>query len=323
MVENDIAEEMTSDDSMLTIRTDETLRELDEHGTPGFPFVYYLDDLDRYAGRREEWHWHIEFEWCVAERGEVDCLIDSDRIRLREGDGIFIGSRVIHGFESAAPAIMPNVLFPPSFLFQEGTDIYTESMLPVLNSGITSAVMRRDDAAAGGVLDALRGVYRLVRSGGGKLDLFLSCGILWREFLTFLGTAGDGKLTRRVSGHDMLTSSRMRTMLGYISENYSEKTDLSMIAASAGISKSEALRCFNESIGVTPVRYLNDYRLSRAKDLLTSTEDTVTSVAMSVGIDNISYFVRRFSEKFGMTPSAYRSRTNAARKRPPEISQKW
>ena len=120
----------------------------------------------------------------------------------------------------------------------------------------------------------------------------------------------------------MLTSSRMRTMLGYISENYSEKTDLSMIAASAGISKSEALRCFNESIGVTPVRYLNDYRLSRAKDLLTSTEDTVTSVAMSVGIDNISYFVRRFSEKFGMTPSAYRSRTNAARKRPLEISQK-
>ena len=89
MAENDIAEEMTSDDSMLTIRTDETLRELDEHGTPGFPFVYYLDDLDRYAGRREEWHWHIEFEWCVAERGEVDCLIDSDRIRLREGDGIF------------------------------------------------------------------------------------------------------------------------------------------------------------------------------------------------------------------------------------------
>lgn len=142
--------------------------------------------------------------------GEVDCLIDSDRIRLREGDGIFIGSRVIHGFESAAPAIMPNVLFPPSFLFQEGTDIYTESMLPVLDSGITSAVMRRDDAAAGGVLDALRGVYRLVRSGGGKLDLFLSCGILWREFLTFLGTAGDGKLTRRVSGHDMLTSSRMQ-----------------------------------------------------------------------------------------------------------------
>ena len=135
MAENDIAEETTSDDSMLTIRTDETLRELDEHGTPGFPFVYYLDDLDRYAGRREEWHWHIEFEWCVAERGEVDCLIDSDRIRLREGDGIFIGSRVIHGFESAAPAIMPNVLFPPSFLFQEGTDIYTESMLPVLDFG--------------------------------------------------------------------------------------------------------------------------------------------------------------------------------------------
>ena len=176
MAENDIAEEMTSDDSMLTIWTDETLRELDEHGTPGFPFVYYLDDLDRYAGRREEWHWHIEFEWCVAERGEVDCLIDSDRIRLREGDGIFIGSRVIHGFESAAPAIMPNVLFPPSFLFQEGTDIYTESMLPVLDSGITSAVMRRDDAAAGGCLTLFAGYTGLSGAAAASSTCFFPAG---------------------------------------------------------------------------------------------------------------------------------------------------
>lgn len=298
--------DITSENSGMTIQTDETLRELMEHGTPGFQFSYYLDDFDRFAGRREEWHWHIEFEWCVVERGNVDCLIDSERIPLREGDGIFIGSRVIHGFEAAAPALMPNVLFPPSFLFPEGSDIYSEFMLPVLDSGITSAVLRRDDETAG-VLDRLHEIYELVRHGGSKLDLFLACGRLWREFLCFLGSAEPREITRRASGHDMLTSSRMRTMLRYISENYGERVDLSMIAASAGISKSEALRCFNESISVTPVRYLNDYRLARAKELLASTEDKVTSIAMSVGIDNISYFVRLFSERFGMTPSAYRA----------------
>lgn len=299
--------DITSGNSTMTIRTDETLRELMEHGTPGFQFSYYLDDFDRFAGRREEWHWHIEFEWCVVDRGNVDCLIDSERIPLREGDGIFIGSRVIHGFESAAPALMPNVLFTPSFLFPEGSDIYSEFMRPVLDSGITSALLRRDNESAAGVLDRLREIYELVRRGGDKLDLFLACGRLWREFLGFLGSAEPSEVTRRTSGHDMLTSSRMRTMLGYISGNYGERIDLSMIAASAGISKSEALRCFNESIGVTPVRYLNDYRLARAKELLVSTEDKVTSIAMSVGIDNISYFVRRFSERFGVTPSAYRA----------------
>ena len=296
-----------SKNGVLTIRTDETMRELDQHGTPGFQFGYYLDDFDRFAGRREEWHWHIEFEWCVAESGSVDCLIDSERISLREGDGIFIGSRVIHGFEAAAPALMPNVLFPPSFLFPEGSDVYSEAMLPVLDSGMTSAVFRRDDEVASRVLGALHGVYRLVRSGGSKFELFLACGRLWREFLRFLDGAGAREITRRASGHDMLMSSRMRTMLGFIAENYGERVDLAMIAGSAGISKSEALRCFNESIGVTPVRYLNDYRLARAKDLLISTEDKVTSIAMSVGIDNISYFVRRFSEKYGEPPSAYRS----------------
>lgn len=299
--------DITSENNTMTIRTDETLRELMEHGTPGFQFSYYLDDFDRFAGRREEWHWHIEFEWCVVDRGNVDCLIDSERIPLREGDGIFIGSRVIHGFESAAPALMPNVLFPPSFLFPEGSDIYSEFMRPTLDSGITSAVLRRDNKMAAGALGNLREIYELVRRGGSKLDLFLACGGLWREFLGFLEGAEPREITRRTSEHDMLTSSRMRTMLGFISGNYGERIDLSMIAASAGISKSEALRCFNESIGVTPVRYLNDYRLARAKELLVSTEDKVTSIAMSVGIDNISYFVRRFSERFGVTPSAYRA----------------
>ena len=299
--------DITSENNTMTIRTDETLRELMEHGTPGFQFSYYLDDFDRFAGRREEWHWHIEFEWCVVDRGNVDCLIDSERIPLREGDGIFIGSRVIHGFESAAPALMPNVLFPPSFLFPEGSDIYSEFMRPTLDSGITSAVLRRDNKMAAGALGNLREIYELVRRGGSKLNLFLACGGLWREFLGFLEGAEPREITRRTSEHDMLTSSRMRTMLGFISGNYGERIDLSMIAASAGISKSEALRCFNESIGVTPVRYLNDYRLARAKELLVSTEDKVTSIAMSVGIDNISYFVRRFSERFGVTPSAYRA----------------
>ena len=45
------------------IITDETLREIREHGTPEFPFEYYLDDIDEIGQGYVEWHWHNEIEW--------------------------------------------------------------------------------------------------------------------------------------------------------------------------------------------------------------------------------------------------------------------
>lgn len=78
------------------------------------------------------------------------------------------------------------------------------------------------------------------------------------------------------------------------------------LAAEANISKSEALRCFKRGIGTTPVKYLIDYRLERARELLCKTNDTVIRVAADVGIDNTSYFVRIFKKMYGMTPGAFR-----------------
>ena len=52
------------------------------------------------------------------------------------------------------------------------------------------------------------------------------------------------------------------------------------------------------------MKYLIDYRLERAKELLCKTNDTVIRVAADVGIDNTSYFVRIFKKMYGMTPGA-------------------
>ena len=56
-------------------------------------------------------------------------------------------------------------------------------------------------------------------------------------------------------------------MREFVETHFQEKLSLDAIADSASISKSEALRCFRLAIRSTPVRYLLDYRLGRAKDL--------------------------------------------------------
>ena len=98
----------------------------------------------------------------------------------------------------------------------------------------------------------------------------------------------------------------MRLMMQYVFTHYKEKITLTDIASSANISKSEALRSFHLALSTTPINYLIDYRLERVQKLLLTTDDTVTQIALTVGMDNISYFVRAFRKKYGTTPKKFR-----------------
>ena len=59
------------------IITDETLREIREHGTPEFPFEYYLDDIDEIGQGYVEWHWHNEIEWAWVESVQYPELLQT------------------------------------------------------------------------------------------------------------------------------------------------------------------------------------------------------------------------------------------------------
>lgn len=288
---------------ITSIVTDETMRELRMHGSAGFPFAYYEDDFHQYDEHDINWHWHREWEWLFVESGEVDCLIGSERIRLAAGDGMFIGSKVIHRFLSETDAKMPNILFLPELLAPQGSDLYEAYLLPVLQSGCSYLCFRPEQKPKAQILQDLCAVFRLAKmQSPDKLELFLAIFTLWQDFFQSMEPAFRRSPTKK----DMLLQARIRMMREFVETHFQEKLSLDAIADSASISKSEALRCFRLAIRSTPVRYLLDYRLGRAKDLLVSTDDTVTQIASAVGIENTSYFVRLFSKTFGITPRAFR-----------------
>jgi len=64
--------------------------------------------------------------------------------------------------------------------------------------------------------------------------------------------------------------------------------------------------CFRNELGVTPIAYLNRYRVSQAKRLLTETNKSVTEIAMEVGFSDSGYFSRVFRRETGRSPEAFR-----------------
>jgi AraC-like DNA-binding protein len=66
------------------------------------------------------------------------------------------------------------------------------------------------------------------------------------------------------------------------------------------------MRYFKETMGISFIGYLKDYRLTMAARLLTSSDSSVLGIASAVGFDNLSYFNRAFKQKYRMTPRQFR-----------------
>lgn len=103
-------------------------------------------------------------------------------------------------------------------------------------------------------------------------------------------------------------SIRMQKFLRYISEHYEEDISLDSLAKSANVSKSECLRCFKASLQTTPYKYLTQYRLSKAAELLKNSDEPIRTIADSVGFRQISHFGKSFKEKTGFSPRDYRKK---------------
>ena len=93
--------------------------------------------------------------------------------------------------------------------------------------------------------------------------------------------------------------------MAYIHASYTEPISRSDVAAYVGLSERHLTRCFRQEVGLTPITYLNRYRVKQAKAMLDSGEKSITEVAMEVGFSNNSYFTRVFRDEVGVSPRAY------------------
>jgi YesN/AraC family two-component response regulator len=97
----------------------------------------------------------------------------------------------------------------------------------------------------------------------------------------------------------------VRQAMAYIHEQYTEPISRSELAARVGISERHLTHCFRQETGLTPITYLNRYRIRQARTLLEQGDMNVTEVALAVGFSDSSYFARVFRDEVGVSPHAY------------------
>ena len=81
---------------------------------------------------------------------------------------------------------------------------------------------------------------------------------------------------------------------------------LESLADEVGMSRSVFFNRFKKLVGETPLSYLTNWRVRKAKELLTSNTDNINEIALNVGYQSEAAFNRIFKTKTGKTPAAYR-----------------
>jgi AraC-like DNA-binding protein len=121
------------------------------------------------------------------------------------------------------------------------------------------------------------------------------------------GTSGIPEIhTQRTGGSHSLQI--VQRMLDYIHEHYSHPMQLNDLAVALGMNATYVSSLFSSTMGVTFHHYLEELRLTRAKDLLQNPLKRVCEVADAVGYCNPNCFRNVFKLHEGISPSAWRER---------------
>lgn len=152
----------------------------------------------------------------------------------------------------------------------------------------------------------LRQVCRVDRlAAGDQLYLESLCTVLLRELL--LLEDHSAAMARPTGG---LSAKAQRMVREFLHENLDQKIDLQTLADQAGVSRFHFTRAFKVSFGVPPYKYLLNLRLRRAAELLRSSRQSITDIALSVGFSCSSELARAFRQVMECTPREFRQQNH-------------
>jgi AraC-like DNA-binding protein len=101
-----------------------------------------------------------------------------------------------------------------------------------------------------------------------------------------------------------------RDLMNVVETNYLKPYTLEELAYKSGRSLSGFRREFESLFQTTPAKWIQEKRLQKAKELIFSTQLTISDICNEVGYENVSHFSRLYKSHFGYNPSETKSRLN-------------
>ncbi len=118
-------------------------------------------------------------------------------------------------------------------------------------------------------------------------------------------------MTKALEFRESAASNRYRNVvdevMGYIEKHYAEEElSLNLLASHVNFSPNHLSMIFSQQTGKSFIKYLTEFRMQKAKELLRCTGKRSSEISVEVGYKDAHYFSYLFKKTQGMTPTQYR-----------------
>ena len=268
-------------------------------------------------------HWHVEFEILRVLKGCFELNINDQSFTVNAGGCALIPAGALHSGIPGSGCIYECIVFDMNLLMNTNdacrrhiTAIMNHDIEPQFLFPCSYTLTGTPDFIPFGQPDSIRcptgydNIHRIVwtmfdaAASGAEGYTMIVIGALYQLF----GTIIASKYYNPVPEHTPHSHKRilqLKQAQEFMENHYNGPLTLQEIAGSVQMSPKYFCRFFHEMTHMTPISYLNYYRIEQACCRLTAGGESVTEVAYSSGFNDLSYFIKTFRKYKGVTPKQY------------------
>lgn len=275
-----------------------------------FRFMLSQDDLSEYNKGFVNWHKQPTIEISVVYDGAVNVYVLEQERTVTAGNGFFILPGFLHSIRPAAGyerAKYFTLIFHPEILYGFHGSYYEKAYYsPFLDKNIPLYLLSSQKVWTEEVFQKLRWIanHSAENTPATRLKIQHILQEVWALFAD--------KLSKEVEESTTHHTRKVFDLIAYLHENYAEKFSLTDLAHNVSMSRNECCRYFKQMMNMTITEYLLEYRLSRAAELLETSGLSITEIAEKTGFCDVSYFIKVFRQKTGMTPKVFAGKVRTA-----------
>lgn len=250
-------------------------------------------------------HIHDEIEILLSLNGSLLVCADGKSVRLIKGDAVIINRRVPHSTRQLEPYTIEGML---QFRIEKLQSREFEHMNRYLSLLISSddepmIFIGKNEPAAAEIAELMGRMFDENKKKEANYEIFIRG---YMELL--LGTLYRNNILRDASeAYNDEAVKKVWPVIEYIDKNYEKPLALEDLSKILNMNKQYFCRVFKRATKNTPTEYINFVRVWKAENLLTTTDESVLEISMTVGFSSVSYFNRIFKKLKKTTPTAYRS----------------
>lgn len=296
---------------VLQMPTDKEMNAVVEFDN-SFRFMLSQDDLSEYNKGFVNWHKQPTIEISVVYEGAVDVYVTKQKRTVTAGNGFFILPGYLHSIRAAQgyeTAKYFTLIFHPEILYGFHGSYYEKAFYrPFVDGNCALFLFHSHEEWTEEIFPKLRWIadhcferwdsdHRSESSPTLRLKIQHILQEVWAQFAAHI-SEGDAETSTQ-------HTRKIFDMISYLHEHYTEKFSLTELAQSVFMSRNECCRYFKQMMNMTITEYLLEYRLSKAAELLETSGLSITEIAEKTGFCDVSYFIKVFRLKTGITPKAY------------------